>query len=106
MYYCNYDPALLKRSIVLPKLTDSTMIVYNPREALCSVPYVVGCKEVNKKDICCRVDLDCFGILFIAEIATKNKKNILRLYEFIGVDEDTPSPADRTYKFREVGTIE
>lgn len=103
MYYCNYDPSLLTKKIMIPDLLHKP--IYDPEKALCAMTGVLNCKAVKeKRDICCRVDLDSFGQLYIVEIASNI--NYLELLEFIGAKPCDNTPFYTEYTFRKVGIIE
>ena len=103
MYYCNYDPRLLTKKIMVPDLLHEP--IYNPEKALCAMSGVLSCKAVkDKRDIYCRVDLNSFGLLYIAEIASNI--NYLELFEFVGAKPCDNTPFYVEYVFRKVGIIE
>lgn len=103
MHYCNYDPSLLTKKIMVPDLLHEP--IYNPEKALCTMSGVLSCKAVkDKRDICCRVDLNSFGQLYIVEIASNI--NYLELFEFVSAKPCDSAPFYIEYTFRKVGTIE
>lgn len=103
MYYCNYDSKLLTKKIML--LDPLHQPIYNPEKALCTMSGVLSCKAVkDKRDICCRVDLNSFGQLYIVEIASNI--NYLELFEFVSAKPCDSAPFYIEYTFRKVGTIE
>lgn len=102
MYYCNYDPALLTKKIVIPECFHD--FTYDPARALLSSHMVLNCVLVkDKKDISCRVDLDSFGLLYITEISANI--NCLELFEFIDAKPCDDTPFFTEYTFRRIGTI-